>query len=783
MSEIRQHRGDAANGRSVDAGDAARVGDAPYRSLLDSNDEGFCIIEVIFGDGGKPDDYRFLEVNPAFERQTGLSGAVGKTMRQLAPGHEARWIEIYSRVALTGHSERFENRAGALDRWYDVDAFCVGDPGDRRVGVLFRDVLERKRAEAALRDSEVRFRASVTASTDAVYRMSPDWSQMRQLDGQGFITGAGEPTQSWTDRYIPPEDQPVVHAAVEKAIASGSIFELEHRVRRADGTLGWTLSRAIPIRDDRGQITEWLGAATDITARREVQEALRESEERQVFLLQLSDRLRSATDPLGAMSAAAELFARRTGLAVVHYLLIHPDGDRFDVVAGHNDGRLPVAPWMQSGRISDHAPGWWGPQFRRGEAVFLDDHDNRSAAGAEARRAFGTRSGSAVPLIRGGRLVGVLSTADPEPRRWTAAEKMLQREVAERTWAAVERTRAELALSESEERFRLSLVASEMGTFVWYVSEDRGEPDAKMRELFGLPADGELNLAVALGRLIHPDDRAHYAEAVARAADPEGDGVLRDDIRIICDDDGAERWIAVTGQTEFAGNPRRAFRIHGMAQDITDRKAANDRQRLLLAELQHRVRNTLATVRSIIRRSTETAETVDGLSMHLEGRITALARTQVILTRNPGAGIDLETIVREELLAQSGAEKQVGVDGPIVELSPKAAEVIALALHELAANSIKYGALKDEAGRIAITWRTEERADETWLRLAWVESKVRIIAAGPRREGFGMELITSRVPYELSGTGSLELRPGGIHATIAFPLRPGSSILEPARGR
>jgi PAS domain S-box-containing protein len=141
------------------------------------------------------------------------------------------------------------------------------------------DFVERHRAEDALRKSEERFRALVTASSYAVYRMGPDWMEMRELDGRGFIADAPNPRRDWLDAYIAPDDQPVVRKAIDEAIAAKTVFELEHRVRRPDGGFGWTLSRAVPILDVRGDIVEWFGAASDITARKAIEERLRDSEE------------------------------------------------------------------------------------------------------------------------------------------------------------------------------------------------------------------------------------------------------------------------------------------------------------------------------------------------------------------------------------------------------------------------------------------------------------------------------------------------------------------------
>ena len=142
--------------------EALRESEKKYRTLFDSIDEGFCTIEVLFDGNDNPIDYRFLEVNPSFEKQTGIQNAQGRRMREIAPQHEEHWFEIYGRIALTGEPVRFENQAAQLHRWYDVYAFRVGKPGDRKVAILFKDITERKRAEEELRQKEVSLREAQT---------------------------------------------------------------------------------------------------------------------------------------------------------------------------------------------------------------------------------------------------------------------------------------------------------------------------------------------------------------------------------------------------------------------------------------------------------------------------------------------------------------------------------------------------------------------------------------------------------------------------------------------
>jgi PAS domain S-box-containing protein len=138
-----------------------RESDQNYRTLFESIDEGFCTIEVLFDKNEKPVDYRFLQISPSFERQTGIKNAAGRRMREIAPQHEEHWFEIYGTIALTGEPMRFENEAKQLGRWYDVYAFRVEDPRRRRVGILFNDITERKRAETEARESEGRYREAL----------------------------------------------------------------------------------------------------------------------------------------------------------------------------------------------------------------------------------------------------------------------------------------------------------------------------------------------------------------------------------------------------------------------------------------------------------------------------------------------------------------------------------------------------------------------------------------------------------------------------------------------
>jgi two-component sensor histidine kinase len=191
----------------------------------------------------------------------------------------------------------------------------------------------------------------------------------------------------------------------------------------------------------------------------------------------------------------------------------------------------------------------------------------------------------------------------------------------------------------------------------------------------------------------------------------------------------------------------------------------------LLAELQHRVRNTLAVIRSISRRTAATSETADDYAMHLDGRIDAFARVQAAVTRDPTAGLDLEMLVAEGLLAFGAyeGERVIGVTGPTVRLKPKAAETIALVIHELATNAMKYGALPMDQGRITVEWNLDRVDGEPRLVFRWIETGVRLSSEISQRRGFRTELIEQTLAYDLEGKASLEFIPNGLHCTISLP--------------
>jgi two-component sensor histidine kinase len=188
------------------------------------------------------------------------------------------------------------------------------------------------------------------------------------------------------------------------------------------------------------------------------------------------------------------------------------------------------------------------------------------------------------------------------------------------------------------------------------------------------------------------------------------------------------------------------------------------------AESQRQVRNVLAVVRSVARRTGATSGSVEDFAAHFDGRIGAFARTQAMLGRSPRQSIDLETIIRDELVEQVADSDQISLEGPELLLTGKLAEVMTLAIHELATNATKFGAFALRGSRLSICWSAQNAAGARHLRLEWSESGVPLTGAGSERQGYGTELIERMIPYELNGKSKLEFRSGGVRCVIEVPL-------------
>ncbi len=217
------------------------------------------------------------------------ANVVGIPLLTLMPELKGQYIweqveRVYREGTSFDHSEVLvpHERNGIMQDYYYNIAYRPLKEDGHITGMIqvAIDVTEQVTARKKLEESESRFRALVNASSDVIYSLNADWTIMQPLDGRGFLVDTDKPLTGWMDINVHPLDMEVVKKTIAAAIANKSVFELEHRVVRVDGTMGWTFSRAIPILDNQNNITEWFGSAADITAQKEAQEIIKESEEK-----------------------------------------------------------------------------------------------------------------------------------------------------------------------------------------------------------------------------------------------------------------------------------------------------------------------------------------------------------------------------------------------------------------------------------------------------------------------------------------------------------------------
>ncbi len=335
----------------------------------------------------------------------------------------------------------------------------------------------------------------------------------------------------------------------------------------------------------------------------------------------------------------------------------------------------------------------------------------------------------------------------------------LERRVAERT-AELEASTARL--TESEQQLRLATEAAEIG--LWDVDNvtDTLFWPPRVKAMFGISPDVPVSMADFYAG-VHPADKEATIKAYAAACDPEKRAIYDVEYRTVGKEDGIVRWVEAKGRGIFDADGRCA-RVIGTALDITKRKEAEGRQDLLAREVDHRARNALAVVQSIIRLTR--AHSADEYVTAVEGRIKALARAHSLLSDSRWHGADLRALVSEELAPYRAAEAdKIEIEGPNFSLLPHMAQGLGLALHELATNAGKHGALSSLAGKISLVWQL--RPD--FLILRWVES------GGPRikppaTRSFGLNVIRASIEQQLGGKASFEWEPTGLQCTLSIPL-------------
>ena len=317
------------------------------------------------------------------------------------------------------------------------------------------------------------------------------------------------------------------------------------------------------------------------------------------------------------------------------------------------------------------------------------------------------------------------------------------------------------ALRASEERLRVALAAGRMGIWRFDLRTGQQDWDERQYELLGVDPSVPPTRDTFLS-LVHPDDLPNVEFTTA---DLPGPGVFLDSQFRVVKPDGTVRWITAHALTTY-DNSQNPVELIGVNFDVTTQKQAEARQDFLLSELTHRVKNTLATVQAIVGQTLRNADGLDVAAENVRARLAALSNTHDLLTETDWRGARLLDIV-SALLGPYG-EQSVRLDGPDVNLDPKAAVALGIVFHELATNAAKYGALSTPEGRVDISW-TVSRPGARILDITWREGGGPSVLP-PRQQGLGTRLMEASVTGELGGTISVEYPGSGLACTLSIPL-------------
>jgi PAS domain S-box-containing protein len=368
------------------------------------------------------------------------------------------------------------------------------------------------------------------------------------------------------------------------------------------------------------------------------------------------------------------------------------------------------------------------------------------------------------------RAATTLGKGDPLPSAETPIVE-IDTLMAELRGAAAKRQAAERDLQASRDRLQLAFEATRLGWWEYDPRRHLALWDRRCQEIVDVPKD-VAPFEDLLGR-VHPDDRERFLAARGASLDPTDPRPYASEYRIIRRD-GTVRWVESHGLAYFegAGPERRIASFVGAMQDITDRKEREEKEHLLMREINHRAKNMLSVVASIAQQ-TASRNPGDFVERFAE-RIQALSANQDLLVRNEWSGVEIADLVRAQLAHFADLiGSRISVNGPALRLTPAAAQAIGLALHELATNAGKYGALSNDHGRVDIVWGT---AGDTFT-MGWTERDGPPVSA-PQQRGFGSTVIEAMTERSVAGEVHLDFLPSGVSWRLTCQA---SNVLEPEK--
>ncbi|MDG2521613.1 HWE histidine kinase domain-containing protein [Caulobacter segnis] len=421
---------------------------------------------------------------------------------------------------------------------------------------------------------------------------------------------------------------------------------------------------------------------------------------------------------------------------------------------------LPINEHPRAGTLGER-------MLRRREQVVCGDLHADPVFGPLVKElpAVDARFYACAPLFtRKGEMIGLLALGDPEPHPPATPE--MEAALADLADLAMEEFNRDVETAATaarhrldEQRVHLALQAARMGEYEWDLAKDQVILSDRTAALLDYPSglmaaeQGE-----RLRGMVHPDDQDLVTRAIQHAIDETG--VYEVEYRHVREPGSRPSWRYTAGVVLY-GTGHVAERVIGVTQDIDDRKREEERLQALLAELDHRVKNVLAAVQSLAVQSARRSGSLDSFLKTFQGRLKSMASAHDLLTATRWRGAMLSDIVGAELGGL--APLQTRWDGPELFLTPRAASALSLALHELAINAVKYGALSVEMGRVDVAWRISSSGG---FILDWIESGGPRVSAPASERGFGATLLSDVAGRELGGQVEIDYRPSGVAARI-----------------
>ncbi len=509
-----------------------------------------------------------------------------------------------------------------------------------------------------------------------------------------------------------------------------------------------------------------------------LESALVEDVRRSDILIRIGEEIGSGREIGRIVQAVVDGGVELTGAAfgAFFYNLVNPEGESYSLyaLAGAPSSAFENYPMPRNTEV--FAPTFSGEGVVRSDDITRDPRYGRSAPYYGMPEGhLPVRSYLAVPVrARGGEVLGGLFFGHPEPGRFEGDHERVMRGLAGQAAAAIEAIRAnETALAALESRrateaslgetLSFALDAGRMGSWKLDVSTRAYEASDLCKANYGRSLTEDFGIEDLIAS-IHHEDRPRMIEAMEKAI---ADGSDYDIEYRVLWPNGEERWVHARGRADTIVPGGKAKRMAGVSLDITDRRRAEERQRLMLNELNHRVKNTLATVQSIAFQTLRSARSPGEFREAFEARLLALSETHNLLTLENWEGARLRAVLEAELEAfgGDGDGRAVIEAGPDIHLSPKAAVAVGMAFHELATNAAKYGALSTPRGQVTIRWRVVDGQ----LELDWEESGGPDVEP-PTRRGFGSRLLEKGLAAELGGKVELVYLKQGVTCSMRLPL-------------